>query len=161
MGGSERIERTTGKSYVDPENDNNLDFPSPKCPKFSVIGGERLVNAASASSCFCSLILWFTPIRTSNLDPLIPVSSGSLGGSSLISHSWTDTGFLMNALVLAVVLFCIQCAWHKWVISGLRVWPPASFRSQIFNPYFQCFQVICRHVWQSKRILPNLRFTLH
>lgn len=34
------------------------------------------------------------PIRTSNLGPLIPVSSRTLGGSSPISgsHSWTEKG---------------------------------------------------------------------
>lgn len=63
---------------------------------------KRAVNAAWASSWWCSLTLVFTPISTSKLDPLIPVSSGPLGGSSLISHSWTETGFLVKGQVLAV-----------------------------------------------------------
>lgn len=118
----------------------HLDFLSPRYPKISVNGPERAINAASASSWWRSLILLFTPIRTTNLDPLIPVSSRSLGGSSqlMISHSWTETGFLVNGQVLTGFCSAYSCVPElKWVASGLRVRPPASFGSQIFNPYFQ------------------------
>lgn len=55
-------------------------------------GGAEAVDAACV--CWCSDMPMLAPIRTSNLGPLIPVSSRTLGGSSPISgsHSWTEKG---------------------------------------------------------------------
>lgn len=114
---------------------------------------KRAVNAAWASSWWCSLILVFTPISTSKLDPLIPVSSGPLGRiipdqSQLDRNRISGEGSSFSCGFYSAYS-CVPD--FKWVASGLHVRHPASFGCQIFNPCFQCLQVICRRVCQSKR----------